>query len=70
MKTRLLKRLRKRFILQTRNGKHRVLDRQLYLADVYCHVAWVDLPTALIIRRRWILKEAYAYLEMKRVSGC
>ena len=61
MKTKLLKRLRKRFIIQERNGIYRVFDKQVRLGGIYNQTDWIYKQDALSIRRQWILREASNY---------
>ena len=67
MKTKLLKRLKKRFVVQERNGLFKVLDWKQCLGGVYNQTKWIEKKQALSIRRKWILKEAQRYKEPKKV---
>lgn len=69
MRTKLLKKLRKRYILQTRNGKYKVFDRQECLGMIYNQTDWIELKEALKIRRKWILEEAIKYKKPKRFNA-
>ena len=69
MKTRLLKKLRKRYILQTRNGKYKVFDRQECLGMVYNQTNWIELKEALKVRRKWVLEEAIRYKKPKTLNA-
>ena len=68
MKTKLLKKLRRRYILQTRNGKHKVFDRQECLGMIYNQTDWIGLKEALKIRRKWVLEEAIRYKKPKTLN--
>lgn len=65
MKTKLLKKLRKQFELQTRNGKYKVFDNVICLGGIYNQTDWIDKLEALKIRREWILKKSINYIESK-----
>ena len=69
MKTKLLKKLRKRYILQTRNGKYKVFDRQECLGMIYNQTDWIELKEALKIRRKWVLEEAIRYKKPKTLNA-
>lgn len=66
MKTKLLKRLKRRYELQERNGRYRVFDNQKCSGDVYNQTDWIGINPAKQIRRKWILEEANKYLKPKR----
>lgn len=65
MKAKLLKKLRKRYILQARNGKYKVFDMKECIGMVYGQTGWIELKEALNIRRKWILEEANRYKKPK-----
>lgn len=65
MKIELLRKLRKRYLLQKRNGKYKVFDTEECLGTIYNQTEWIDLKDALKIRRIWILKEAIKYKKPK-----
>lgn len=67
MKTKLLKRLRKRFVIQVRNGLFKVFDCRQCLGGVYNQTKWIDKKPAISIRREWILKEAQRYKKPKKL---
>jgi hypothetical protein len=56
MKARLLKRLRKQYELQERNGKFRVFDNVECLGGIYNQTNWTTFEEAVENRRKWILK--------------
>ena len=69
MKTKLLKKLRKRYVLQTRNGKYKVFDRQECLGMIHNQTNWIELKEALKIRSEWVLEEAIRYKKPKRLNA-
>ena len=62
MKTKLLKKLRKRFVLLQRNGKYKVYDNNVCLGGVYNQTDYMDKDKAVDILREWILKDARKYV--------
>jgi hypothetical protein len=67
MKTKLLKRLRKQFELQQRNGKFKVFDNLECLGGIYNQTDFIDKKDAIQIRSQWILNEAQRYLVHKTI---
>lgn len=57
MKIKLLKKLRKKYLIQERNGKYRVFDKQECLGMVHNKTNWTSLKNALKIKRDWILRD-------------
>ena len=66
MKIKLLRKLRKQYSLQERNGKFRVFDNKECLGGVFNKTAWMSKEHALSIRRCWILEQALKYKKEKR----
>jgi hypothetical protein len=68
MKAKLLKKLRKRIILETRNGKCRARDKEgeyrNYLYDANPGSSKIEY--AIEQRREWILKELRTYESLKK----
>jgi len=67
MKVKLLKKLRKQFELQQRNGKFRVFDNKECIGGIYNQTNFIDKKEAIEIRRQWILNEAQRYLVHKTI---
>lgn len=67
MKIKLLKKLRKRFVLLERNNKYILIDDMSTPMEILSK--WVDFKKALSLRREKILNEARRihYLEYKNV---
>lgn len=61
MKVKLLKKLRKQFELQYRNGKYKVFDNVVCLGGIYNQTNWVDREEAIRIRREWVLENSVNY---------
>jgi hypothetical protein len=55
MKVKLLKKLRKRIVLQERNNSYRVWDNRKCLGSVYNKTPWMSLKQAKVVRSIWIL---------------
>lgn len=66
MKIKLLKKLRRQYSLQERNGKFRVFDNKECLGGIYNQTPWIDKNSALEVQREWILKEGRKYEIAKR----
>lgn len=67
MKAKLLKKLRKRFVIESRNGEYRAVDREEKSGGVTDCYDWGSLENALIDRRWMVLPEARKYKKAKRV---
>lgn len=67
MKARLLKKLRKRFVIEARNGDYRAVDKVEKSGGVVDCRDWGSLEDALFERRWMILPEARKYKKPKRV---
>lgn len=67
MKTRLLKKLRRTFVIEVRNSEYRVVDKEEKSGGVTDYTDWGSLEEALCSRRRMVLFEARKYKEAKRV---
>ena len=65
MKTKLLKRLRKKYSLQERNGEFKVFDNEECAGGIFNQTIWLNKKDAVEIRRLWILKEAEKYKKHK-----
>ena len=67
MKTKLLKRLRKIYIIKERNGKYKAFENRECLGGIYNQTDWIDKNSAIEKRREWILEEALKYKFSKNV---
>lgn len=67
MKTKLLRKLRKRFYLEQRNNKYRVCDIKQYSGSIFRYSEWTTKELAIIERRNWILFEASKYCKAKKI---
>jgi len=67
MKVKLLKKLRRIFILKERNGRYKAFENRECLGGIYNQTEWVDKKTAIEKRRNWILEEARKYETDKNV---
>lgn len=67
MKTKLLKRLRKRFVIESRNGSYRVFDNLECLGNVYNKTSWISKHEAITIQRDWILIAAQQHKKPKYI---
>lgn len=61
MKIKLLKKLRKIYVIQERNNKYRVFENRECLGGSYNQTKWDNKETTIKMRRKWILKEARKY---------
>lgn len=67
MKAKLLKKLRKRFVIQQRNKEYRVIDYLEKSGGVFTTTDWImSLQEVKRTRRSWILGEAQKYKRPKR----
>lgn len=66
MKVRLLKRLRRKYIVEIRNSQYRIFDIDECAGGIYNHSEWTTKQVAIDIRRKWILKEANRYKNPKK----
>lgn len=67
MKVKLLKKLRKLFELQKRNGEYKVFENYECSGGIYNQTGWISKESAIEIRREMILKEARKYKVRKEV---
>jgi hypothetical protein len=67
MKAKLLKKLRRKYEIQERNGHYRVFDIDECAGGVYNKTEWTSITVARVIQRKWILKEAQRYRVAKKV---
>ena len=67
MKAKILKRLRKQYVLQVRNGLYRAFDNKECLGGIYNQTDWIGKDEAIKKRRFWILEEARKYEVSKNV---
>jgi len=67
MKTKLLKKLRKRFTIQKRNNEYRFFETVICLGDVYNQSKWTtDINICREIQRSKILEFAQNWKEPKQ----
>lgn len=67
MKAKLLKKLRKRFVIQQRNREYRVVDYLEKSGGVFTTTDWImSLQEVKRTRRSWVLEEAQKYKKPKR----
>jgi hypothetical protein len=67
MKVKLLRKLRKIFIIKERNGKYKAFEDRECSGGIYNQTDWVDKEKAFEKRRNWILNEAKRYEVSKNV---
>ena len=67
MKAKLLKKLRKIYIIKERNGKYKTFEDRECLGGIYNQTDWIDKDKAIEKRRDWILEEARKYEVSKNV---
>lgn len=67
MKTKLLKKIRKIYIIKERNGKYKAFENRECLGGVYNQTDWINKNEAIKQRRKWILEEARKYEVSKNV---
>ena len=67
MKVKLLKKLRKNYIIEIRNNEYRVFDTEEYSGGVYIKTPWLTKEEAIEIRRSWILKQARKNKQPKQI---
>lgn len=67
MKTKLLKKLRKIYIIKERNGKYKAFEDRECLGGIYNQTDWISKNKAIKQRRKWILEEARKYKVSKNV---
>lgn len=67
MKVKLLKRLRRIFLLKERNGKYKAFEDRECSGGIYNQTDWIDKDKAIEKRRNWILEEARKYDVAKNV---
>jgi len=67
MKAKLLKKLRKIYIIKERNGKYKAFENRECLGGIYNQTDWIDKDKAIEKRRNWILEEAQKYKVSKNV---
>lgn len=67
MKAKLLKKLRKIYIIKERNGKYKAFENRECLGGIYNQTDWVDKNGAIEQRRNWILEESRKYKVYKNV---
>jgi len=68
MRTKLLRKLRKRFVMYIRNGEYKLIDRVKIEPDgSRIGTKWMSKEKAIEKRRKWILREAIEYKCRKNV---
>lgn len=67
MKAKLLKKLRKIYIIKERNAKYKAFENRECLGGIYNQTDWIDKDVAIEKRRFWILEEARKYEVSKNV---
>lgn len=67
MKAKLLKKLRKIYIIKERNGRYKAFENRECLGGIYNQTDWIDKDRAIEKRRDWILEEARKYEVSKNV---
>jgi len=67
MKAKLLKKLRKLFVIESRNNLYRVFENRQCLGGIYNYTNWNDFKTTKEKQRDLILNEASKYLTAKKV---
>lgn len=67
MKAKLLKKLRKIYIIKERNGKYKVFETRECSGGIFNQTEWIDKNKAFEIRRKWILQESRRYEVAKNV---
>jgi hypothetical protein len=59
MKVKLLKKLRRAFPIEIRNGRYRISYYKMYMGNKkHCFTEWVSKRVVIEMRREYILREA------------
>lgn len=61
MKAKLLKKLRKIYIIKERNGKYKAFENRECSSGIYNQTDLINKDNTIEKRRNWILKEAQKY---------